>query len=71
MFFGTQIPSQERRIPPQKFKLHITESGTKFDEGIEIDEQNDIEYFRVPAHNGLTETDNLLDFKMVTTVFFY
>lgn len=63
-----KIPSQERIIPPEKFKLRITESGTRFDESIEIDEQNDIEYFRVPAHNGLTETDNLLDFRMNITV---
>lgn len=44
--------------------LRITESGTTFAEKIEIDEENDLEYFHVPAHNNVTETaDYLYDFK--------
>lgn len=37
----------------------------RFDETIVVDEENDIEYFKVPAHNELSESDNLYDFKMV------
>ena len=42
------------------------ERGTKFVEKIKIDEDNDIEYFHVPAHNGLTEADYLYDFRSVS-----
>ncbi|XP_031552027.1 uncharacterized protein LOC116289270, partial [Actinia tenebrosa] len=52
----------------EKFKLHISEKGSKFDEKIDIDEKKEIEYFRVPSHNGLSESDNLYDFKMNITV---
>ncbi|KAJ7358834.1 transposition, RNA-mediated [Desmophyllum pertusum] len=46
-----------------EFKVHITEKGTKYDEKILIDDKNDLEYFHVPAHNGLAESDYLYDFK--------
>ena len=47
--------------------LRITEIGTTFAEKIEIDEENDLEYFHVPAHNNVTETaDFLYDFKSVS-----
>ena len=49
-----------------KFKVHIMERGTKFVEKIKVDEDNDIEYFHVPAHNGLTEADYLYDFRSVS-----
>ena len=49
-----------------EFKVHILERGTKFVEKIKIDEDNDIEYFHVPAHNGLTEADYLYDFRSVS-----
>jgi len=46
-----------------EFKVHIMEKGTKYAEKIKVDEDNDIEYFHVPAHNGLTEADYLYDFR--------
>lgn len=49
-----------------EFKVHITEKGTKYDEKILIDDKNDLEYFHVPAHNGLAESDYLYDFKSVS-----
>ncbi|KAJ7358840.1 hypothetical protein OS493_020676 [Desmophyllum pertusum] len=49
-----------------EFKVHITEKGTKYDETISIDDKNDLEYFHVPAHNGLAEADYLYDFKSVS-----
>ncbi|KXJ12905.1 hypothetical protein AC249_AIPGENE19884 [Exaiptasia diaphana] len=52
----------------EKFQVHITENGTKLVEDIYVDKQNDIEYFKVPPHNGLSETDNLYDFRMNITV---
>lgn len=50
------------------FSVHILERGTKFEEGIEIDEDKELEYFHVPAHNGLTDADFLYDFKNRLTV---
>lgn len=50
----------------EEYYLHITESGTSFAEKIEIDEENDLEYFHVPAHNQVTEAaDYLYDFQNV------
>jgi len=67
-----KIPGQEvdeeQKPRSEKFKLHISEKGAKFDEDIEIDEEKDIEYFKVPPHNELSETDNIYDFKMNITV---
>ena len=61
-----------------RFKLHILERGTKYTEKIEIDEDNELEYFHVPAHNDVAESDYLYDFKNVSfkpfldyTAFFY
>lgn len=42
------------------------EKGTKYVEKIAIDDKNDLEFFNVPAHNGLTEADYLYDFKSVS-----
>lgn len=51
----------------EQYYLHITESGTTFAEKIEIDEEKDLEYFHVPAHNGVTDAaDYLYDFKSVS-----
>ncbi|CAH3171104.1 unnamed protein product, partial [Porites lobata] len=55
-------------ITTESFKLHIKEGMARFDETIVVDEENDIEYFKVPAHNELSESDNLYDFKMNITV---
>ena len=40
--------------------------SVKYAEKIAIDEKNDLEYFHVPAHNGLAEADCLYDFKSVS-----
>lgn len=50
----------------EKLKLLIKEGSAKFYEEIEVDEENDIKYFKVPPHNGLSEADRMYDFKMVT-----
>ena len=59
---GPEFGVGQKAVPVQKFRLHISE---RFDEKIDIDEKKDIEYFEVPAHNELSEADNLYDFKMV------
>lgn len=53
------------KVPTEKFRLHVTEGMARFDENIEINEEKDIIYMKVPAHNDLSESDNLYDFKMV------
>ena len=54
-------------IWPEEYYLHVTESGTKFTETVKIDEEKDLEYFHVPAHNQVTEAaDYLYDFKTVS-----
>ncbi|KAL9962493.1 hypothetical protein ACROYT_G031598 [Oculina patagonica] len=63
-----ELNDQPKETSDKLFKLHITENGTSFDEQIEIDEERDIEYFKVPPHNELSESDNLYDFKMNITV---
>ena len=50
----------------EEFNVHIVERGTKYVEKIAIDEKNDLEYFQVPAQNGLPEGDYLYDFKSVS-----
>ena len=45
--------------------LEIEEKGTKFAEGIEIDEQRNVAVFRVPAHNDVLGADFYNDFQMV------
>ena len=46
--------------------LEIEEKGTKFAEGIEIDEQRKVVVFRVPAHNHVLGADFYNDFQMVS-----
>ena len=48
--------------------LEIEEKGTKFAEGIEIDEQRNVAcaVFRVPAHNHVLGADFYNDFRMVS-----
>lgn len=52
----------------RKFKLRIMERGTRFYEQVEINEDEQFAHFHVPPHNGLTETDELFDFKMNITI---
>lgn len=54
----------DQGIWPEEYFLHVTERGTKFTETIVVDEEKDLEYFHVPAHNQVTEAaDYLYDFK--------
>ena len=52
----------------EKFKLRITEKGTRFDQKIYIDKNKQAEYFKAPAHNGNEESDYMFDFKMVRNI---
>jgi len=52
----------------EKFEVHISERGAKFVERIEVNEGKGAAYFQVPAHNGLSETDDMYDFKSNITV---
>lgn len=61
-------PEMQRKVTTEKFRLHVTEGMARFDEKIEINEEKDIVYMKVPAHNDLSESDNLYDFKMNITV---
>ena len=46
--------------------MALEEKGTKFSEEIDIDEQGNVEVFRVPAHNDVNGADFYHDFKMVS-----
>ena len=46
--------------------LEIEEKGTKFAEGIEIDEQRNVAVFRVPALHHILCADFYNDFQMVS-----
>lgn len=48
---------------PVTFKISITENGTNYVEEVEIDEEKELEYFHVPAHNKVAEADYVYDFK--------
>lgn len=45
--------------------MALDENGTQFTERIEIDEEQDFEVFRVPAHNNFEGADFYHDFKKV------
>ena len=49
-----------------RYKVAIEEKGTRFTEKIEIDEQSNVEVFRVPAHNDVEGADFHHDFNMVS-----
>jgi len=48
--------------------MSILEKGTLYSERIEVDEQQGVEIFRVPAHNDVDAADFYHDFKMVRLV---
>jgi len=47
----------------------IEEKGARFSEEINVDETQDVEVFRVPAHNNVDGADFYHDFKMVSRFF--
>lgn len=52
-----------------RYKMSIVEKGTSYSEQIEVDEKQEVEVFRVPAHNDVDAADFYHDFKMVRLVF--
>ena len=46
--------------------MALEESGTKFTQRIEVDEEQEVEVFRVPAHNNVEGADFYHDFKKVS-----
>ena len=46
--------------------MALEESGTQFTERIEINEEQGVEVFRVPAHNNVEGADFYHDFKKVS-----
>ena len=49
-----------------RYRMTLEEKGTPFAEEIDIDEDQDAEVFRVPAHNDIDGADFYHDFKMVS-----
>ena len=62
---GREIFETQQKVITEKCMLHITEGTVRFDEIIEINEDNDVAYMKLPSHNELSDSDNLYDFKMV------
>lgn len=52
----------------EQYKMAIEEKGTRYQEEIEVDEDEDVEVFRVPRHNDVEAADFYHDFKMGVTV---
>ena len=50
------------------YKMSIVEKETPYTEQIEVDEKQNVEVFRVPAHNDVDGADFYHDFKMVRLV---
>lgn len=48
-----------------RFRVKITESGTKFDEEVEVDTKEDTEVFHVPKHNNVDQSDIMHMFALV------
>ncbi|XP_068682582.1 uncharacterized protein [Montipora foliosa] len=52
----------------EQYKMAIEEKGTRYQEEIELDEDDEVEVFRVPKHNDVEAADFYHDFKMGVTV---
>ena len=50
----------------EEYRLHIHESGEEFNETLTIDEEEQTELFKVPAHRNIEKSDIMFDFKMVS-----
>ena len=48
------------------YKVQISETGTEYNETIEVDTKKQTELFKVPAHNDVDESNILHDFKTVS-----
>lgn len=51
-----------------RYQMALEESGTKFTQRIEVDEEQEVEVFRVPAYNNVQGADFYHDFKKRLTV---
>ncbi|KAL9951986.1 hypothetical protein ACROYT_G044749 [Oculina patagonica] len=52
----------------EEYRVRIYESGTEFNETVTIDENQQTELFKVPAHNNVEKSDIMFDFKMNATM---
>ena len=52
------------------YKVQISETGTEYNETIEVDTEKQTELFKVPAHNDEDESNILHDFKTVSQFIF-
>ena len=52
------------------YKVQISETGTEYNETIEVDTEKQTEMFKVPAHNDVDESNILHDFKTVSLIAF-
>ena len=53
-------------LQANRYQLALEEKGTPFLEEIDVDEEQDVEVFRVPAHNNVEGADFYHDFKVVS-----
>lgn len=63
-------PVRSARSPKKvvDYKVDIRETGTQYNETIEIDTEKQTELFKVPAHNDVDESNILHDFKTNMTM---
>lgn len=53
------------------YKVQISETGTEYNETIEVDTGKQTELFKVPAHDDVDESNILHDFKTASEFLFY
>ncbi|XP_058953007.2 uncharacterized protein [Pocillopora verrucosa] len=64
-------PVRSARSPSEKvvdYKVQISETGTEYNETIEVATEKQTELFKVPAHNDVDESNILHDFKTNMTM---
>ena len=48
------------------YNVRINESGTQFNEKVEINRNENTVTYKVPAHNDIDQSDTLLDYDSVS-----
>lgn len=61
-------PVYKKLVEVEEYRLHIHESGEDFNETLRIDEEEQTELFKVPAHRNIEKSDIMFDFKMNATM---
>lgn len=61
-------PVYKKLVDVEEYRLHIHESGEEFNEMLTIDEEEQTELFKVPAHRNIEKSDIMFDFKMNATM---